>query len=276
MRFVNKRRLVYLATMVIGLAFAIFGCDTQNQPPQIPPESTFVMDFSDFEGSNTQLAPEEDAQIDVTATYANWGWAITNVAVWNIVLTVTLVVPVAAFHESFNHQPTLQPDNTWVWPYSFTVWGFVYNAELHAETVAGNTEWSMYISKEGVYADFLWFSGVSNLPLTEGTWTLNKDPNDPTPFIGIEWHRDPIDGTADIKYTNIVPGGSENGGYIFYGITNETPYDAFYDIYNKGKDNHTDIEWNRTTLEGRVRDPWFYGDNDWRCWNGDLENIPCP
>ena len=134
----------------------------------------------------------------------------------------------------------------------------------------------MYISKEGGYTDFLWFSGVSNLPLTEGTWTLNHDPNDPTPYIGVEWHRDLSVGTADIKYTNIVPGGSENGGYISYGITTETPYDAFYDIYNKGQDNHTDIEWNTTTLEGHVKDLRVFLDNDWHCWNSDLEDIICP
>ena len=58
-------------------------------------------------------------------------------------------------------------------------------------------------------------------------------------MIGIEWHRDTEAGTADIKYTNIVPGGPENGGYIHFGVTGGYPHDAFYDIYNKGKENHT-------------------------------------
>jgi len=277
MKLAKEKRLVCFTVIMTILAFVITGCP-QNQPPEIPPESSLVMDFSDFNNSNSKkTSPEGDSQADVTATKLNWGLAVTNIFIWNVALTVTLVIPVAAFHESFNHTPVQQEDGTWVWPYNFTVWGVLYSAELHANTDAGgDTTWEMYISKEGGYTDFLWFSGVSNLPLTEGTWTLNHDPNDPTPYIGVEWHRDLSVGTADIKYTNIVPGGSENGGYIFYGITTDTPYDAFYDIYNKGQDNHTDIEWNTTTLEGHVKDPRIFLDNDWHCWNSDLEDIICP
>jgi len=277
MKCTNKKRLICLTVIMTILAFVITGCP-QNQPPEIPPESTFKMDFSTFSNSNSQNpASEGDAQTDVTSTKLNWLCAYTNVLVWSGVLTVTLVIPVAAFHESFNHVPVQQEDGTWVWPYNFTVWGVLYSAELHAKTDAGgDTTWKMYVSKEGGYTDFLWFSGVSNFALTEGTWTLNHDPNDSTPFIGVEWHRDLSAGTADIKYTNIIPGGSENGGHIFYGITTEPPYDAFYNIYNKGKDNYTDIEWNTTTLEGHVKDLRVFLDNDWHCWNSDREDIICP
>ncbi|KPL16217.1 MAG: hypothetical protein AMJ92_13060, partial [candidate division Zixibacteria bacterium SM23_81] len=122
----------------------------------------------------------------------------------------------------------------------------------------------------------LWYYGDADLFLTEGTWILNKDPEEPEPFVGIEWHRKVQDTTADIKYTNIVPDGPENGGYIFYGITNDTPYDAFYDIYNKGYDNLTNIEWNRATKDGQVKDPHHFEDEEWHCWDGDLEDIECP
>ena len=64
----------------------------------------------------------------------------------------------------------------------------------------------------------------------------------------------------------------ENGGYINYGITNETPYNAFYDIYNKGQDNHTNIEWNRTTKEGRVKDAQHFLDAVWHLWDSNLDD----
>ncbi len=133
----------------------------------------------------------------------------------------------------------------------------------------------MFVSKEGEYTDFNWFSGVANLVATEGTWTLNRDPDDPTPFVGIVWHRSALGGTGDITYTNIVPDGPENGGYISYGSTSDTPYNAYYDIYNKGKDNRTLIQWNLTTTEGRVSDPFVYGDDEWHCWNAAHEDIDC-
>lgn len=111
--------------------------------------------------------------------------------------------------------------------------------------------------------------------LTEGTWTLNRSPEDPEPFIGIEWERSPESDTGTIRYTNIVPGGPENGGYIFLGTTTDTPYDAFYDIYNKGKDNHTDIQWNRTTQAGQIRDPLHFEDEAWHCWDEELADVDC-
>ena len=119
-------------------------------------------------------------------------------------------------------------------------------------------------------------SGHEPVLVTDRTWTLYSSPDGPTHFLGIGWHRDPGEGIADISYVNIVPEGPENGTYIAYAITNETPYNAFYEIYNKVEDSRTDIEWNRKTMEGCVRAPGLLGDSDWHCWNGDLEDTPCP
>ena len=116
---------------------------------------------------------------------------------------------------------------------------------------------------------------------TEGTWTLYRDtvtpyvPTNSIPYVGILWHRNTSDGTYDIKYTNIIPNGPENGGYITYGIINQTPYYAFYDIFNKGQVNLTEIKWNRTNKDGRVRDSLHFGDINWHCWDTTLANDTC-
>ena len=257
------------------------GCNTgiqpgDGQPPEIPPASTFVMDFGDFAdgGAPGRVLDPNDPAAGQGIPGGNWGWAAMNVGVWNVIITVTLAVPVAAFLESFNHVPEQQPDGSWVWSYEVNVAGVIHTAELHALAVGGDIEWNMFISKDGSYTDFNWFSGVSNLVGTEGTWTLNKDPDAPTQLVGIEWHRNPQDETGDIKYTNIVPAGPENGGYIFHGITAEA-LDAFYEIFNKGQDNVTNVEWNRTTKDGRVKDPAHFGDGDWHCWHTGLQNTGC-
>ena len=114
------------------------------------------------------------------------------------------------------------------------------------------------------------------IAVPQGSWTIFHEPNNPTPWIGIEWHRNPTDSTADIKYTNIDPNSDENGGYIFYGTTSDSIYNAFYEIYNKGKNNTTSIKWNIETHEGRVRDLKHFGDNEWHCWDSNLEDIDCP
>jgi len=94
--------------------------------------------------------------------------------------------PVAAFVESFNHQPVQQLDGSWLWSYDVTVGRVVHTAKLFGQTVSEGFAWRMSLSKQDFYTDFEWFTGLSNLPATEGTWTLNQDPNNPNPFLSIE------------------------------------------------------------------------------------------
>jgi len=294
MKNMGENLWAYLLLTLMAAAFLMFACSEDNptkpkESPEIPPLSTFLMDFGDFTTMGEVLVnpeqivlpipsdiPSGEDSYRITLSQDNWGWAAFHVGVWNIVITVGLAVPVASFVESFSHEPEQQPNGSWVWSYSFTVMEDEYTAELHGDIDNDGTDWEMYISKAGVYQDFLWYYGDADLFLTEGTWTLNKDPEDPIPFIGIQWHRNVQDSTADIKYSNIVPDGPENGSYIHYGITNEIPYDAFYDIYNKGYENLTNIEWNRTTKDGQVKDAHHFGDEDWHCWDGSHEDIECP
>jgi hypothetical protein len=280
MDLISRKWLVY-AFMGLFLSGMVFlycsnSTETEENAPAIPPQSTFVMDFSFFTSQDTSglISPKVPTSAGVL-TYQNWGWAATNVLVWNTILTIGLVVPVAAFVKSFESQPERQGDGRWRWSYSFTVFGITHTAKLYGSISNDGTEWEMYITKQGVYIDFLWYTGQADLLATTGTWTVYAEPNNPTPLLLIEWNRDTQNDTGDIKYTNIVPGGNENGGYIHYGVTTETPYNAFYDIYNKGLNNQTDIEWHLTTHEGRVKDENRFQDIEWHCWSSSLEDVVC-
>ena len=270
--------------VLLGAAVWLAGCGEDStepetaEPPEIPPASTFVLDTAAFPdtssaGPNCAATPIEAAVAREARalSYQNWGWAALNVAVWNTVITVMLAVPAASFVESFNHEPEQQPDGSWVWAYDFSIVQVQYSAELHGALDATGVQWDMYISREGEYTDFHWYSGHSDYLVTEGWWALNKDPDDPEPFISIEWHRAQDGSTGDIKYTNVEPGSPGNGGYIHYGIVTSL-YDAFYDIYHVEDDNHTDIEWGRATWEGRVKDPAHFGDDEWHYWDSNLED----
>jgi hypothetical protein len=263
-------------------------------PPEIPPLSTFVMEFSDF-GSSGSVSAEpggtgaEWQMVSFSGTdgssagdpyssgdQANWNFAALNVGVWNVLLFVGLIVPVASFAESFNHVPEQQPDYTWVWSYDVTVNEDLYYGELHGKFIDDGVRWEMYVSKEGEYSDFNWYYGESNLPATEGFWILKNKPSDPTDLLQIDWHRNIAEGTSDISYTNIVPNGPENGGYIYYGVTADESFDRFYEIFNKGKGNYTYIEWNYDNQDGRVKATHHFGDDDWHCWNSAHGDISCP
>ena len=280
-KFKNKIdiRALFVAIAVLSLLLSCSKDSTgpKEEPPQIPPSSSFLMNFEFFTSQDTTGGIQPDViRVNNLLSYQNWGYAGINVLVWNTFITVGLAVPVGAFLESFRHEPEQQSNGKWLWSYSFKVFNITHTAKLYGSISNDGTEWQMFISKAGVYSDFLWYEGSADLPGTHGTWTVYNTPDDPTPLLLIEWHRDVSAGTADIKYTNIVPDGPENGGYIFYGVTNDVPFDAFYDIYNKGQDNHTLIEWNRLTKAGRVQDENHFGDTDWHCWNEMLEDVDCP
>jgi len=230
--------------------------------PSLPPQSSFAMDTSAF----PKLTKK---------TYGNVAYAYGNVLVWNVAIFVGLAVPVASLNEAIKHECTKVETNKWVWAFSVVAPDkATYTCQLYATVTKTEVNWEMKISKASGFQNFTWYTGVSKIDGTQGTWTLFDNPLSNKQIIGIEWHHN-ADNTADIKYTNIVPSGSENGGYIQYGTTKNT-LNAFYSIFTKGKNNLTQIEWNITTHEGHVKDAIKFGDSKWHCWNTTLQDITCP
>ena len=258
---------IFKFTLLIGLLaiLSIQSCKKNyGTPPDLPPMTSFITDFSDFD-SNKAVGDS-----------TNWKFAATNVGIWNFIITVGLAVPVASYIEAVNnHTPIYLSDNTWLWEYSFTdILGTTYTAKLYGILYSEYVDWEMYISKENVYVDFLWYTGTS---LTDGTkvdWILHEGPNKSGELLSIKYNKT-SDNTGNIKYMNIVPGGAENGGYIMYGNDSETALNAYYYIYNKGQDNLTEIEWNQTVKNGRVKEFKHFQDNEWHCWDEKLQDAVC-
>jgi len=235
--------------------------------PEIPPVTTFLMDFSITVGN-------EEGRLD---SKENWIFSAINVGVWNTVIVVTFAVPVASFVESFNHEPTFDPGLPgWIWEYDYTVLNSTYHAKLQGEITLSSIEWDMFISLEGVYEDFNWYSGSSKLDGLSGSWQLNDNPNDPKDFLAIDWNRTAAGEISDIKYTNIVDGTDDNGSFIFFEIDEAGGFDRQYDIFNNPENNSTEIEWSSTTSEGRVKDQNHFGDDEYHCWDEILDDVDCP
>ncbi len=237
----------------------------ENQAPELPPVSSMVMDLSTITGASSSLQSSN-----------NFLWASVNLAVWSTVVTVTMAVPVASYVAAFQYEPERQSDGSWVWSYSFAAVDQTYDARLVARYDQSGITWEMYVTEEGGFEDFLWYEGTCNYTLTHGTWDVNLEPADPVPFLDIEWNLDSGQETADLTYTYVVPASPDSGNYIFAEVTNDTPYDGFYDVYSRSADNLLEIEWNTTTIEGRVRDPLHFADTEWHCWDEGLQDIECP
>jgi hypothetical protein len=261
-----------LQSGLILLVFSLIstGCSKKDEPaPDLPPQSSFIMDFSDF--SN----PGDTASSRETNTYHNWGYSYTAVIVWQAILSVGLAVPVVSFAEAFNHEAVYHPDeDNWTWSYNAVLNDVVYEAELTGYLEADSVVWEMRITKGNEYSNFLWYYGKSAIDRSGGYWILRENPINANALLRINWHKY-TDGTADISYTNIRPGDPENGGYIFYG-TALTDFDRFYDIFNKGQDNLTEIEWSSVNKDGHVKDLNHFGDNLWHCWDSSLMDMVCP
>jgi hypothetical protein len=270
-----RGRILACAFLVLAVPLmTVAGCGATAEAPTIPPVDTFVIPFGDFQSMGTTSLTA------FASNQSNWNFAAFSVGLWSVIIVGGLAVPVAAFEASFHNIPLQQDDGSWIWSYSVNVGGSIYTAELHAqfatEVISNGVHWSMNISKQGEYEDFLWYYGECDLPATEGFWILENSPAEPTDLLRIDWSRNISAGTDTVKYTNIVPDGPENGGYIDTQETGGVPYDHVWDIYNKGQDNHTNIEWSQATGDGRVKDSNHFGDDDWHCWDSTRANVTCP
>lgn len=205
---------------------------------------------------------------------SNYNFAATNVLVWNVVLWVSTAVPTYAFIEAFNHEARWnRREEKWRWKYDYFIAGVRHTAELYGWYEGQVVNWEMYVSKDGDWQDVLWYTGKVNAGGESGEWLLNTDPNNPTPFIQIDWTKN-ADGTADIRYTNVIPGAPGNGGYIQFG-SQTGQFDRFYNIYDANDQTTTYIQWHSTNQEGEVTDIPHFGDPDPHCWDSALENVVC-
>lgn len=299
------KNVLQMSVLALALGVLLAGCaKNEEEPIDLPPTLSFVVDYDSFPATVTTKAGFEvlaandysQSSFDVIqqqlkAVYApsyaagtDFSRALLTVAVWKVITDLGLVIPRLAFLESFKHKPERQNDGSWVWSYSYSFLLQTYTAKLVGKIDGTDVVWEMYLSKSGTdaYTDFNWYSGRHDIAATSGTWTLRKSPTEAYDYVGITWARDVNAGTATIKYTNIIPAGTadaqvnENGGYVHYGTTTDASYNAFFNIYNKGADNLTQIEWNRTTKDGRMADPAFYSNTDWHYWDTTLANTAAP
>ncbi len=236
--------------------------------PELPDPSTLGIPFGDFSGADNPARRE-------VVSFGNWAFSAINVGVWNTIIGVGMAIPAASFAEAFNHFAVPQSDGSWEWRYN-VVSDAVYTARLNGKLVNDQVQWKMYVSRVGAFKNFLWYSGEHNRPATSGSWRINNPPGRPGPMLSIEWTRDSSQGTESAKFTNIDPHSEEFGGFIAYAKTGLLPYDSDYDIFNKGLNNITGIEWSSLDHDGRVRDQLRYGDGDWHCWNTSLQDVACP
>ena len=265
-----RRSAALLLLVTIPFLSILVNCSSdsgtdQGLAPELPPLNTLVWNFDII-----------DADAGRIAAGTNWTYSAGTVAVWNTAISLTLAIPVASFAEAFNHEPQFDASIAgWVWEYDYQAFAKTYQARLEAELDTEEITWKMYISEDGIFSDFLWYEGTSKLDGLSGQWVLYKDPTEANPFIQIDWNRNALDGeVAAIRYLNVTPESTDNGSYIFFQADN-SEFNRTYDVFSNPQNNLTEIEWNSTSKSGQVKDPNFFEDSDFHCWDEGLEDIDC-
>jgi len=264
-------RVGYAVVLTAALMFATLSCDKEpvDQRPELPPVESMMMDFSDFSEQPATSKGTINSHQNFTRSYFTVGF-------WNISATVVSALPVAAYAHALQQEAEYLGDNTWEWSYDFSLNGASYAATLNAMRLS-NEEFSVDMSiamsafpNQGVK----WFDGVVRYDHTRADWTFYKDGE--IPVLEIGWNKDFETEAADLTYTYAEPDQKESSSFIMWKYLPGMPYDAAYMV--SMADGVCDIQWNTSSLEGRIMEPVFFGDNAWHCWdshaNG-LADIEC-
>jgi hypothetical protein len=272
--------------LVVLLSGIFWGCEKKkDEPPSLPPVATMKIDFSNFNAVTKSAISEREVNGVLAGNISNWGLASSIASVWNLILAVNLVVPVASFDVAVNHTPVYLDNKKWQWSYEFNVIGATYKARLTGEIRTSDIKWEMYISKDGAgaFSELLWYEGTSNLDGKSCQLVLNYNQAFPEPFLQIDWT---VSGTGigDIKYTYIRDKKDDRttdlfkNSFIQYGLTTNS-LNAFYNVHqNSGTAdvfNDVFIEWNTTSHNGHIKANYYFQDDLWHCWNEIGSNVTC-
>jgi len=268
----KKRRFITILAAALFLTVLSFSCsDKENEDtlPELPPIDAMLMDFDEFIDNPSQMPALKSME-----GYENARFSFLTVSFWSVLVNLPMIVPAAAYLESFNHTPVYLGDNSWQWSYSVTGVTDSYSARLVTKRIS-NDEFTaeMIVSKTGGFQDFKWFEGSIRYDRTHAEWTMYDSPINNVAWLDIEWNKDWELNTSNITYTIVQPGHEQEGSYITFGITEDSVYDAYYTISMSEKE--TMIKWNRTLSNGKVMDEVYFGDNLWHCWNELLLDADC-
>lgn len=263
------RKSISLLLVIGTLLFACTDNEAENevQPsekPVLPPAYSMAPDFSEFEDA-------EDGEGRVAAI-TNWTYAALNVSIYSKVLFSHLTVPMTAFKLALKQEATFDAESRlWVWEYDIEVptRGF-FHVKLTAD-VNESVNWKGYISKEGVFTDFVWFEGTSEAKGKSGSWVLYQNHDTPSAWLSSKWTAS--DDLSTATFT-VEAEGEHKGSFINYEVTT-SDLDRNVTISDTSTSNEIVVAWSSTTFEGRVKSEAHFGDNDYRCWDGKLQDTAC-
>lgn len=269
-----RNSLIITAVVILTAACAKDNQSSQfDQAPNLPIVESMVMPFGILNELDTTKLTEE-GQVENRASFKNWTYAAVHLYVWNTIVISELAIPVATLAEAFNHDPQVDGEY-YVWSYDIEDNNAHYFLQLFAKLADNQEEieWEMVVDLEGKYSGFTYYTGLTNLDNTSASWTIFGAPQNPFPFLQIDYNVD--DNDATIRYTNVIPGHQDSGNYIEARSTVSGEMNRQYDINKGSADDFLRIRWNEPNHNGQVSEVNNFGDNNWHCWDEKGRDTSC-
>jgi len=268
-KYLSASKPIVILLVISLLAFGT-SCKKKekgDERPDLPPQESLFMDFSDF---------SERPDVKGT-TYNNFVYSFLNVAFWNTIGTVSLAPPAVAYVRILQQNARYLGDNSWEWVAYFTFEQTNYVGTLTTVRLNNDTySVELVVAPEATpESGFKWVDGVVRYDLTSASYNIYQNPGSPVKALEVDWEKDYDDNTSSLTYTYVVPGEDETGSSINYSIDPALTYDASYTISLSGET--IEIEWDRASKAGRVRNEDYFLDSDWHCWDSNLVDLAeCP
>ncbi len=253
--------------IIIVFIFSLFADCTPKEktPPAIPSIESLNFDFSYFEETNGE------------SSY--YSFAVERVSLWKTLLKDSINIHNIILRESSYNDFVFQKDETWLMDFDFNIEDFNYNTNLFGIIESEAVLFKTFLSLNSSDTSLIFLNGKFYGDSSAGQWILNKPGFDEDTvytgikFMTVDWSLDSLDQT-EIKFTDNQTGLS-NLNYILYKDSIDTKYNSYINIYESGSDNHSIIEWNNLTKEGRMKDLLHFSDENWYCWDEEYQNIDC-
>ncbi|XOV95033.1 MAG: hypothetical protein ACFHWX_10050 [Bacteroidota bacterium] len=269
---IDFRRISFLPVLLAGFIL-LNACNDDNDiaggdPPVMPPASSLSPDFNYFKEGG-----DESGRVEVVN---NWVYAATNVTVYSAILGTALIVPVTAYKVALEQDATFDTDlSGWVWSYDANVGSAgVFGVRLTAEISGTDVLWTGYVSKEGVFEDFIWFEGTSVIGGDSGSWTLFEGPGGSGAWLSATWEKSDVDGKANVTFT-VDKAGDSQGSSISYSASTSGEFNRNVIITDTNADNVITVDWHSTEKNGRVKSQAQFQDDAFHCWDGTLNDVDC-
>ena len=274
------KRSIYLL-FILGILLTLQSCTQEGNNdnpdnltvPSIPPTSLFTIPTQSF-----GLVSDKESS-STRNDKSNWIHAGLNVLVWNSVVFVNTAVPIAAFGRAFDYKAEFIGNKTWEWSYEYQSppdhGSKKYNVSLTGKYLSDNAEvaWTLTVTEQGSSNGFVWYEGLVSIDHTSGKFTLNKDPQDPKPYMSISFVKKTDKDDVTIRFSNILTNAAGNGDYIEWRTNNGNEFDRAYDVFNEN--NLLEIQANSVLDNGKVKHPKHFNDEEWHCWDTAQFNIDC-